>query len=179
MGIGVLTAMISQQLLHPLPVEKWLNIISSRKAFFMVGIVAAITLYGAVIKAQLPNGEYIVTGLRTELADAGIPPLLLVVLLPFIASLTSGIAVGYVGASLPIVMQLTGDVSTAQTLATAVLAYGSGYVALLLSPIHVCLVVTNEHFGTGMIASIRRMLLPSLVLFTGICLWAFIVWKVF
>lgn len=180
MTIGILAAMAGQQLLRPLPVAKWLNIISSLKAFFMVGIIATITIYSAVIRAQLPNGEYIIAQLRTEMAGAGIPPLLLIVLLPFIASLTSGIAVGYVGASLPIVMQLAGgNASTAQILATAVLAYGSGYVAPLLSPIHVCLVVTNEHFGTGLLESIRRMLLPSLILFAGICLWAFFMWRVF
>lgn len=179
MAIGVLAAMISQQLLRPLPAGSWLTIISSRKAFFMVGIIATIGIYGAVIRAELPDGNHIISLLRTEMAGAGIPPLLLIVFLPFIASLTSGIAVGYVGASLPIVMQLSGsDVSTAQTLATAVLAYGSGYIALLLSPIHVCLVVTNQHFGTNLLSSIRRMLLPVLVLFTGICLWAFILWKV-
>jgi len=179
MGIGVAAAMVSQQLLRPLPLWKWLNIMSSRKAFFMVGIIAVIRVYGAFIQAELPNGENIIAQLRTEMAGFGIPPLLLIILLPFIASLASGIAVGYVGASMPIVMQLAGnDASTAQTVATAVLAYGSGYTALLLSPIHVCLVVTNEHFGTGLLTSIRRMLLPSLVLFAGICLWAFFIWKI-
>ena len=180
MGIGVLFAMISQQILRPLPVRKWLVIISSRKAFFMLGLVAAVRIYGAFIKAELPNGEFIISQLRMEMAGAGIPPLLLIVLLPFVASLTSGIAVGFVGASLPIVMQLAGnDLPTSQVVATAVLAYGGGYVALILSPIHVCLVVTNEHFGTGLLASIRKMLLPASVLFAGICLWAFFIWNVF
>ena len=110
-----------------------------------------------------------------EMAAAGIPSLLLIIALPFIASLTTGIAVGFVGASMPIVMQLIGDQPpTTLVVSTAVLAYGSGYIAMLITPVHVCLIVTNEHFKTGLFSSIRGMLMPVAVLFACICTWAYL-----
>ncbi len=180
MCIGIIAAIICQQIMRPLRGKDWFGIVFSRKALVMAVIVAVIRIYGIFIEAQVPGGGYLIEELRSEMAAWGIPPLFLIVLLPFVASLTCGIAVGYVGASLPIVMQLTGsNPSTGLLLSTAVLAYGSGYIALLLSPVHVCLIVTNEHFNTSLLASIRRMLVPAMVLFSMICLWSFLLWVVF
>jgi hypothetical protein len=51
-------------------------------------------------------------------------------------------------------------------LATLVLAfgfaYGFGYVGIILSPVHSCLVLSNRYFGTSLSESIIRMILPSL-----------------
>ncbi|MBN1757118.1 MAG: DUF401 family protein [Chitinispirillaceae bacterium] len=180
MALGIVGAITAQQIAHPISTRKWFEILVSKKAFEMAAIVAIIRIYGAFIEAQIPGGDFLITQLRTEMAAAGIPPLLLIIALPFVASLTSGIAVGFVGASLPIVMQLIGEhPSTAMVVSTAVLAYGSGYIALLLSPVHVCLIVTNEHFKTSLIASLKGMIPPAAVLFAGICLWAYLIRMLF
>jgi hypothetical protein len=52
-------------------------------------------------------------------------------------------------------------------MATAVVAYGFGYVGQLLSPVHVCLVVTSEYFKTSVLANTAGMLKPVLVILTG------------
>ena len=173
MVLAIVAAIISQQLMRPIKAKVWLKIVVSRKTFIMAGLVAIIRIYGAFIEAKIPGGDFLINQLRTEMASVGIPPLLLIIMLPFVAALTTGIAVGYAGASLPIVMQLIGtDSSTALIVSTAVLAYGSGYIGLLLSPVHVCLIVTNEHFKTSLLSSIRTMLLPAAVLFGWIYVWS-------
>jgi integral membrane protein (TIGR00529 family) len=180
MSLGILSAAIYQQLVRPLSFKEWRKILFSKKAFTMAGIVAVIRIYGAFIAAKAPGGDFLIAQLRTEMAQAGIPPLLLIIMLPFVASLTTGIAVGFVGASMPIVMQLIGEEpSTTQLVSTAVLAYGSGYIAMLISPVHVCLIVTNEHFKTSLFSSIRSMLPLALLLFGGVCLWAFLIRIIF
>jgi hypothetical protein len=55
-------------------------------------------------------------------------------------------------------------------LAAAVLAYGSGYVGQMLSPVHVCLVVTNAYFKTRMAQSLLALLAPTAVVLAGIVL---------
>jgi len=41
-----------------------------------------------------------------------------------------------------------------------VFAGAFGYAGMMLSPLHVCMVVSAEHFGTGLAATIRRFALP-------------------
>ena len=50
-----------------------------------------------------------------------------------------------------------------QVLAAAVVAYAFGHAGMMLSPVHVCLVVTNEHFGSRLWRSIRGLFAPALV----------------
>jgi hypothetical protein len=176
MAFGIVAAMIAQQMARPLTRKEWFGIVTSKKAFVMAGIVAVIRIYGAFIEAEIPGKGFLIAQLRGEMVEAGIPPLLLIIALPFIASLTTGIAVGFVGASMPIVMQLIGEQPpTVLVVSTAVLAYGSGYIAMLISPVHVCLIVTNEHFKTGLFSSIRGLIPPVAVLFACICTWAYLI----
>ena len=92
-------------------------------------------------------------------------------LMPFISGLSMGLSVGAVGASFPIVLSLLGpEPGTAVLLAAAVLAYGCGYVGQMLSPVHVCLVVSNAYFKTRMAKSLTALLAPTAVVLAGIVL---------
>lgn len=180
MCIAIITAMLVQQILRPLVFKKWITILLSRKALMMALLIAVIRIYGEVVKADIPGGYGLIDQVRLEMASVGIPVFLLIILLPFISALSSGIAVAFVGASMPIVMQLIGaDASFGLVLSTAILAYGSGYTGLLLSPVHVCLIVTNDHFKTSLVASIREMLLPASFVFAGVCLLSMLIRIIF
>ncbi len=43
---------------------------------------------------------------------------------------------------------------------TSKLAYACGHMGQMLSPVHVCLVVTNEHFNSNLFHSLRGILAP-------------------
>ncbi len=168
MGIGIVIAIAFLQILRPIPAAKWKKLVFSLKPLNMVVIVAAIRIYGAFIEARLPGGMLLMEQMREELNHFGIPPLLLVVLIPLISGITTGIAVGFIGASFPIVMILLGsDPTLGQTLATVAIAYACGEIGMLLSPMHVCLVVTNEYFKTRLGQSIVSFLKPCLVVLAG------------
>jgi hypothetical protein len=88
----------------------------------------------------------------------------MVMLLPFIGGLTTGVAIGFVGVSFPVVVSLMGvDPPLRTVLAFTVLAYACGHMGQMLSPVHICLVVTNEHFKTGLMHSLRGLLAPAAV----------------
>jgi hypothetical protein len=58
-------------------------------------------------------------------------------------------------------MSLIGaDASFAEVAPTLALAYACGYAGMLLSPVHICLVVTNEHFKTDLGRSLAKLALP-------------------
>jgi uncharacterized protein len=83
-------------------------------------------------------------------------------LIPLVSGLTTGVSVGFVGASFPVVLRLIGaDPPLHLLISTVVLAFGLGYTGMILSPVHVCLVVTNEHFRTGLFRSIRTLIAPA------------------
>jgi len=166
---GLVLAMALVQRQRPLSGETWRLILLSRKAFALVVLVAVIRIYGAFIDSPLPGGAVLAEQMRAEMHAWGIPVLAIIMLIPFVTGLTTGVCVGMVGASFPIVVHLVGaDASTGALMAATVLAYGFGYMGMMLSPIHVCLIVTNEHFRTRLIASLRDLLLPAVVVLAGV-----------
>ena len=168
---GILIAQAALQIRRPLGAGPWLRIIFSVKTLNMALIVLLILVYGAFIRAPLPDGSMIMGHMRGELASWGIPVFFIIMIIPFISGMTTGLAVGFVGASFPIIMSLIGpDPGIREVLSTIVLAYGSGYIGMIFSPVHVCLIVTSEHFRTGVIDSLARLVKPALVVCAGILL---------
>jgi hypothetical protein len=44
------------------------------------------------------------------------------------------------------------------------LAYLSGFLGIILSPTHLCLVLTNEYFGSNLLTVYRKMIIPLLIM---------------
>ncbi|MFO7958171.1 MAG: DUF401 family protein [Candidatus Brocadiia bacterium] len=172
MAIGLLVAMSVLQMQRPLGAQKWKEILLSRRAFMMAAIVVVVRIYGAFIEGELPNGTLLVDQMRQEMAQWGIPMLAIIMALPFISGLATGLSVAFVGASFPIVINLLGtNPASGVLLPTVLLAYSFGYVGVVISPVHVCLVVASEHFGTHLVENLRALLRPAaavmLVAFMG------------
>lgn len=166
---GIIFAQFYLQLGRPLPFRIWMSIIFSIKTLKLAILVLLILIYGTFISAPLPDSTLIMDHMKNELSSWGIPLFFVVMLIPFISGLTTGIAVGFVGASFPIVVSLAGgDISY------LVLAYGCGYMGMMLSPVHVCLVVTAEHFNTDVSRTIKSLFFPAVSVMTGIILIHFL-----
>ena len=151
----------------------------TKKSISLTAIVCVIRIYGAFIEAKLPGGIYLMDIMKEELALLNIPVIAMIILLPLICGLTTGIAVGYVGASFPIVINLIGaSPSPGLLLSTAILAYGAGYIGLLFSPVHVCNLVTNQHFKTNLGKTLTGLIFPGIVFFIC-CILVSMVTRVF
>jgi len=164
MALGIAAATVLIQCWRPFTMAAWARIILSRQALWMVLAVLAVRVYGAFIEARLPGGTLLVEQMRGELQAAGIPMVAVMIALPFLCGMTTGLSIGFVGASFPVVMNLVAPGAGFGTVAAAaVLAYGSGFYGMILSPVHICLVVTNQHFRTDLLHSLRRLAAPALV----------------
>ncbi|NIA14504.1 MAG: DUF401 family protein [Nitrospiraceae bacterium] len=97
--------------------------------------------------------------LRDEFAAWNIPLIVIVCALPLAAGLVVGIAIGYVGASFPLVIALLATIPEADRLPYYCLAYSFGYAGMMLSPVHLCLVLTNEYFNASLLR-VYRYLIP-------------------
>jgi uncharacterized protein len=92
-----------------------------------------------------------------ELVHSGIPVEFAVAGLPFLAGLVTGLALGYTGTSFPLVVGLMAVENSRLTpMSTLVLAYGFGHAGMMLSPIHLCLLVTRDYFRSEFAATYRR-----------------------
>jgi integral membrane protein (TIGR00529 family) len=120
------------------------NIIQSIREGFsweIVLIILGVMTFKAVL---LSSGA--VTNISTFLAVEGIPVLPVLFILPFISGVLTGLTVGFVGSTFPIIWGL----ESAQSVGAISFAFASGYAGVLLSPVHLCLVLTREYFGASM-----------------------------
>lgn len=128
--------------------------------------LAAVIAGVRVFAALLESGGIATEG-AAELAAMNIPPLAVACILPLIAGLVSGVGFAYVGIAFPIVLGLF-PAGNGQPLEVVVILAGAfGYAGMMLSPLHVCLVVTAGHFETSSMAVLRRLVVP-LVIFLAI-----------
>lgn len=160
---GILISQLYLQLKRPISLNDWKLIILSSKTLKLAVLVLFILIYGAFISSPLPDGSFIMDHMKDELSFMGIPLFFVIILIPFISGITTGLAVGFVGASFPIIVNLAGGDT-----GYLVLAYGFGYIGMILSPVHVCLVVTAEHFKTDAGVTIKSLLKPAFFLMGGI-----------
>lgn len=179
MAIGVLCATAAHQYQRPLDAAAWKKVVFTWKNLSLASIVAALMIYGAFIKANLPEGTSLVQQMRNELDASGVPLIAVKIIIPFVSGMATGLAIGFVGPSFPIIMGLIGITFGGTLLSTTVLAYGSGYIGMMLSPVHVCLIVTNEHFKTQLMSSIARLLAPAGALFVFIFLYHLLIRLIF
>jgi hypothetical protein len=174
MAAGLVLALAVLQWQRRLPLSAWVQAVFSWRALQITLLVVVVRVYGAVIEAPLPDGVLPVALLRSELALFGIPDALLIAFLPFIAGFTMGSTVGYVGATFPLALSLLGpSPSLGRLAATTVLAYGFGFMGELLSPVHICLVVTAEYFKIRLLRSLASLIAPALLVLAGVTLWQF------
>ena len=164
LAIGIAVGLVVLQFQHPIPARIWKKEIFSSRIFNLLCIIVMARLYGAFIEAKLPDGVFLMEKIRGELFDFGIPATALIIVVPFIAGITTGITIGYIGASLPVVISLAG--STRPELYSAIiLGYTSGFLGMMLSPIHICLIVSNEYFKVKLTESLGGLLRPTALVF--------------
>jgi integral membrane protein (TIGR00529 family) len=102
-----------------------------------------------------------------------VPVILMFALLPFLTGILTGFTVGLVGITFPIAFALLG--AEGSSTSHAVLAYGMGFVGVLLSPVHLCLLVTKDYFKAQFDRVYRSLLMP-VVPIVGMVIFLFLVY---
>ncbi len=162
--VGVIFGIVLVCFRERLGREDLLGALRGGKYLNYVLLVAAIMIFRGVLTESA-----IVHRVKEELLDYRIPLLLVVVFLPFISGLVSGIAIGFVGASFPVIIPLLAGLSPVSYLAHGVLAFGCGYMGMMLSPVHLCLLFSRDYFQAPLAPCYRRLLslVGATLLLTG------------
>lgn len=119
----------------------------------MVYMIAAILIF----KGILANSNAAVA-VGQELVQMHVPLVLIAVAFPFLVGLSSGIVIAFVGSALPILIPLIHSFGEGAFLpAYVMLILACGFTGVLLSPLHLCFLLSNEHFGVS-IGSVYKYL---------------------
>jgi hypothetical protein len=94
--------------------------------------------------------------------QSGLPTGVVLFALPFIVGLLTGLTVGFVGATFPLITAMMGGHPDP---ATVTFAFASGFAGVMLSPTHLCLLLTIRYFKADMAGAYRLMYVPVLLVF--------------
>jgi integral membrane protein (TIGR00529 family) len=122
-----------------------------------------ITLSGVMIFESLLDSSGLIPLAGRELSRGSVPIALIIAFLPFLAGLVTGIAIGFAGAAFPIVVGFVSAGEMAiQPVAALVLAFSMGYAGMMLSPVHLCFLLTADYFSSSII-KVYRYLIPCVI----------------
>ncbi len=110
-------------------------------------------------KAVLINTGAI-DSLRLVLSPEGISLWFLLFIAPFLVGFLTGVNHAYVGVAFPILLPFF--LVHGVNLAYIMFAYASGFAGILLSPVHLCLVLTKEYYKASF-NQIYRILIPPVL----------------
>ena len=130
-------------------------------------LILAIMLFkGIMIESQA------VIQIRNELVAYRIPVVLVVLIVPFLSGLITGIGIGFVGTSFPLIIPLFQTNHFFEYMSFVLLAFTFGHMGVMLSPVHFCLLVTKDYFNASLLGSYRHLIMPVLmVILTALCLF--------
>ena len=136
--------------------------------FFEIPLVIGIVTFKGMLES---SGA--VENISVEMEKWGVPLIGVAMLVPFFCGFITGIAIGFVGSSFPLVVALVHSAGLGDQMgAYCVLAYGFGYMGMMVSPIHLCLLLTRQYWKAPLQPIYRKIAGPcisvaltSLVLF--------------
>jgi len=163
--LGLFVAMIWVGIVNHIPLSRFWAASKRKDILIMLLLVLAIMVFRGVME-----DSHAVESIRNELVAYGIPVIWIILVMPFLSGLITGIAIGFVGASFPLIVPMFQTPNMCDYLSYAVLAYTFGYMGMMLSPVHVCFLVTKDYFKASLLNSYPYIIKPALMVmgFAGI-----------
>ena len=144
-------------LIRKVQIKRWVAMIRTAITLEIVVLILAVMVFK---KLMTVSGA--IETIPSSLASFGISPVFAIVTVPFTVGLLTGMTSAFVGISYPVLFSFLSP--NGVDYGYMMLAYGAGFAGVMLSPVHLCLVVTKSYFKVSF-AGIYRMLVPaSLVL---------------
>jgi len=123
----------------------------------LLALVILVMLFAKILENTHAAGQ-----ISQSLMNLGVPTTALLITIPMLVGFLTGLTLGYVGLTFPILMPFMQQGGVVN-MHYATLAFVSGYMGILLSPMHLCFSVTQKYFRADMRKS-YKILLPPLVL---------------
>lgn len=120
-------------------------------------------LYAVMLYKTTIESANIAGAVFSDMQIIGLPIVVILVILPFLIAFITGNSMAFVGITFPLlvpsIMLPTGINSYA-----LLLAYTSGIIGLLLTPLHLCLILSAEYFKASLAKIYKYILPPSMAI---------------
>ncbi|MBU1567550.1 MAG: DUF401 family protein [Proteobacteria bacterium] len=155
--VALAVAIVSIMVQNRLAIPFLRQVLGKKSLWVMLGVIAAIFIFKDIMQAA---------GIVEEMASAaggGVALFAAAVFLPFLVGMVAGINVAFVGATFPLLLGLLHTLGLeSEMIPYLVVASFSGFTGVMISPIHICFVLTCNFFGANLAQSWRRLVLPCL-----------------
>ena len=119
-----------------------------------------VMIFGVMLFKETMETSGAVNNLSRFFIQQKIPFLPIICILPFMTGMMTGLTVGFVSSTFPLLISMSGGAS----LALISLAFAAGFIGVLLSPVHLCLVLTKEYFKADLWGIYKKILPASAVI---------------
>ncbi len=127
-----------------------------------VSLNVMLMVIGIMVFKGMLEASGAIEALPLYFKQSGLPTGVVIFILPFIVGLLTGLTVGFVGATFPIITAMMGGHPDP---ATVTFAFASGFAGVMLSPTHLCLLLTVQYFKADMAGTYRLLYVPVLLVF--------------
>jgi integral membrane protein (TIGR00529 family) len=118
-------------------------------------------IIGILIFKGILTDSHAATAISQELIRMHIPLVLIVVVLPLVVGMSGGIVIAFVGSTLPILVPMIRSLGEGPFLpAYVMLILVSGFAGVMLSPMHLCFLLSNQYFGVSLGSVYRHLWRP-------------------
>jgi hypothetical protein len=157
-NIPVALIFLAMVILHPLyPRREFPSFLRRSIKGYMVAMVFGVMLFSSIIRA---SGA--ADGVAADIKQLGLPPIFVICLLPAILGYLTGITHSFVAGSFPILLPFIPEGPDGFKVIS--LAYACGFLGVLISPVHFCLILTVEYFKSDLMRVVRLLLPPMAVI---------------
>ncbi|MBN2125295.1 MAG: DUF401 family protein [Deltaproteobacteria bacterium] len=160
---GLLAGTLWICLVNRVSARQWKRALLDRGLLPMGILLLAIMAFkGTMVDSQA------VVQIREELMAYRIPLVLIVMAMPFLSGMVTGVAMGFVGTSFPLIIPMFPNSYLFEYLSFAALAYTFGYMGMMLSPVHLCFLVTKDYYRASFLKSYLLLIKPVLSVMAGV-----------
>jgi hypothetical protein len=148
---------------------------AARLARATVTLKLLVLVFGVVAFGHMLRTYGAVRTLPGTFKAWGIPAELLLFVVPLIAGLLMGYMPGVVAATFPVLLSLLVEGETVHY-GRILFAYAGGFLGVLTSPVHLCLVLSREYFEADL-GRVYRRLLPAAAVLAAVSLGFLALWE--
>ncbi|KWT92660.1 DUF401 family protein [Candidatus Magnetominusculus xianensis] len=116
-------------------------------------------IFGVMLFKSTLGSSGAVANISNYFIASHIPLLPILFLLPFVTGILTGFTLAFVGSAFPLFMSLPGLDAHSFSF-----AFAAGYAGVLLSPVHVCLILTRDYFKAD-VWGLYKKIIPAVLLY--------------
>jgi integral membrane protein (TIGR00529 family) len=105
-------------------------------------------------------------------ASANILPSILIFVVPFVIGVLTGITMAFVGVTFPVLMPFFLEQQGGVAYPYLVLAYAAGFLGVIFSPVHLCLILTKDYYRADFGIVYKLLSRPAFVVLLVAVVWS-------